>query len=257
MILLFNGSCGFCTNLARRISSSSRGKIEVTSLQSDRAKNLLSDFYPNGAKFTFYLIDLEGSTKKCYSGYKAGIQLFRMLPISKFLLFLGIYLDHEMRSRRRKLVSEKGIKSEIDLGRRGFVKTLALIPFLFVLPRLPVPIVLGTKFSMAGSRAVLSSATKDKLIAAIGERIRDGRPSSGYVTIDEPECVAEPCQCTSQTYCCFCGPSTEGGQIVCVAVCQDGCGGRYNTFVCTDANGNYCYCSSDSDCIGGLCSCDA
>ena len=136
MILLFNGSCGFCSALANKISSSSK-IIEILPLQSERAVGLLREIYPNGFKFTFYVIDDSKSSNKSYKGIMAALKLLTILPLRVSFYVLGAFVRHEVMQRRKGTRNRFIASGDVDLERRKFAKYIVLAPLLLFLPRIP------------------------------------------------------------------------------------------------------------------------
>ncbi len=101
------------------------------------------------------------------------------------------------------------------------------------------------------------SAISDNIRNAIAQAIKTDiaarREPKGTVKVDNPDCIAYPCQCASSTHCCAC----EG--IICALECQDGCD-TFQYLPCYGVAGNTCGCVSDGDCPGAcggskLCQC--
>lgn len=249
MLLLFNGACSFCASLAENICNSASTKLEILPLQSDRANNLLKEIYPNGAEFTFYFIYEETTPKKSYKGLVASIQLFKIVPLTKFLLFVGMYLNYWWK-RKKGSIDKVGVShKEIDLGRRNFVKSFALLPLFFLLTKFPTTSGFNS-MDHSKVKMTLPETIREKIGMAINENIKNGKTFPMEVTIDDPDCISASCQCTNPTsYCCYCNIiSYPVG--VCVAACQSGCG-RFNVFTCCGISSG---CSSDSECY--TCFCD-
>ncbi len=105
--------------------------------------NMLKEIYPNGFKFTFYLIDEERMPRKSYKGLRAAVQFLKILPISVSLYVLGAYVKQELRSRRARLANVNAGSDDVDSGRHKFAKYVALAPFLVFLPKLPFSLAEG------------------------------------------------------------------------------------------------------------------
>ena len=213
--------------------------------------NILNEMYPNGFKFTFYLIDEEGTPKKSYKGLMAAVKFLRILPISVSLYVLGAYVKQELRIRRARRVNANAGSDDVDLGRRKFAKYVALAPFLVFLPKLPFSLAESGMVSSISKKG-LSAENRAKINSVIEGELAKGNPIPTEITIHDPQCVIESCSCSGpNAYCCLC----SGGY--CVAICQSGCG-SYKTILCeeliNDQNVPCAPCTSDSDCLSCFCS---
>ena len=89
--------------------------------------------------------------------------------------------------------------------------------------------------------ARLSEEIRSVIALAVRADFAAGRKQEGTVHVDNPECIAYPCQCSNGTYCCVCPVD------VCESFCQSGCG-DFNYYTCLNEAGGPCGCVTNSDC---------
>lgn len=104
----------------------------------------------------------------------------------------------------------------------------------------------GGKSTKRGKASALPENIRNAIAQAIKADIAAEREPKGTVKVDNPDCIAYPCQCASSSYCCAC----EG--IICAMECQDGCD-TFQYLPCYGEGGNKCGCVTDSDCPGLAC----
>lgn len=78
-ILLFDGHCGTCKQLAHRTRNEA-DELEIHALTTPTAQSLLAEFYPNGWEHDFYLI----TDGKCKKGMRAVPSIARLTGIRSF-----------------------------------------------------------------------------------------------------------------------------------------------------------------------------
>jgi hypothetical protein len=121
MRLLYDGNCSICRTLAFKITLLTQGKIEILSLHTEQAKQILDRFYPRGWKWDFYVIDND----RCRKGLRSLYSLGSALGASSLVEVLREY-------GRLKLASKScADPSSFSDSRRKALKVAALTPLLF------------------------------------------------------------------------------------------------------------------------------
>lgn len=147
-IVVYDAKCGSCSQLARKIQFSSRGRLEIGALSDPKVTALLSQHYPKGWDHSFYLVSQEFARK----GARLIPGLLRAVGFRKFMLLAAEYvtLARTMQQCRRRALGEAQRGADVtgesvplplltpqDPRRRSFLKAAALSPLVIPAARLP------------------------------------------------------------------------------------------------------------------------
>ncbi len=123
--LIFNASCSACNSLAITLERAAAGKLNVIDIESEQAKGILSQAFPEGWEYSPYLITVKGDRVSASSGNKMVLQLGTLLGPQK-----AWKIYNQARQYGVKLPPGK---KEFSSRRRNFIKyTTLLVGSLFV-----------------------------------------------------------------------------------------------------------------------------
>ena len=73
--LVFDSGCSLCSELAQQIQDATGDKLQLVSIHSDTANELLGQAYPNGWKYAPYVVAVDQQQVRAWTGFGAALRL--------------------------------------------------------------------------------------------------------------------------------------------------------------------------------------
>lgn len=128
MLLLYDSKCSLCKKLAYDIHFSSGQSIDIESLYSPGAQEVLAKVYPQGWAHDFYLIQ-NGSCKR---GARALPSLMRAVGVKRMTSLCAEYGYIKLRPR----TCDRGGADRMHPSKRHFLRYAAMAPLAYVFSKL-------------------------------------------------------------------------------------------------------------------------
>lgn len=120
MLLLYDGKCTVCRNLAQKIHFMSEREVEIRALSTPEAQQVLDDHYPDGWEHDFYVVD-DGTARR---GARALTRLTGALGVKNMTSVLAEFGYMKLAPKAQASCSG------VERSKRNALKVAALSPLL-------------------------------------------------------------------------------------------------------------------------------
>jgi predicted DCC family thiol-disulfide oxidoreductase YuxK len=192
-IVVFNGNCPMCADLARQIEHEAGARIRTVSLTSEEGKSILKRFYPDGHPFSYFLVEEVDGRLMCHKGTGVVLRLASILPLSGSIMLLYTYMHYRAHgsmatNRIISPIHEEIAQQDSDPQRRYFLRVMFAGGLGLVLASIGL--------------ANIGSAQAN--VVKIAPQQAVNAQSTGTSKGIAPDCIDYGCACGSGSYCYHC-----------------------------------------------------